>query len=152
YAQCVKGFFLAESRIPTANAVDLIGIAGYLALGSLVVLLGGGVVGALATWVASYVASALFGALAIRRGPSLQRSTVCGAPPTLARDQLVFGGRSGLVYVAGYINLRMGAFIVAAMLGSAALGIYTVVVALAELLWKSSNALAWSVLGRIAGE
>jgi O-antigen/teichoic acid export membrane protein len=116
------------------------------------VLLGGGVVGALATWVAAYAASALFGALAIGRAPALERATLSREPAALARDQLVFGGKSGLVYAAGYVNLRMGAFVVAAMLGNASLGIYTVVVAVSELLWKISNALAWSAFGRIAGD
>jgi O-antigen/teichoic acid export membrane protein len=152
YAQCVKGFFLAESRIRTANAVDLIPLAGYAVLGSVTVLLGGGVVGALATWVAAYAASALFSALAIGRAPALERAALGRDPAALARDQLVFGGKSGLVYAAGYVNLRMGAFVVAAMLGAASLGIYTVVVAVSELLWKISNALAWSAFGRIAGD
>jgi O-antigen/teichoic acid export membrane protein len=152
YGQCVKGFFLAESRIRTANGVDLIPLAGYAVLGSVVVLLGGGVAGALATWVAAYAASALFGALAIGRAPALERATVSRDPAALARGQLVFGGKSGLMYAAGYVNLRMGAFVVAAMLGDASLGIYTVVVAVSELLWKISNALAWSAFGRIAGD
>jgi len=152
YGQCVKGFFLAESRIRTANGVDVIPAAGYAVLGSGVVLLGGGVAGALATWVAAYAASALFGALAIGRAPALERATVHREPAALARGQLVFGGKSGLVYAAGYVNLRMGAFVVAAMLGDASLGIYTVVVAVSELLWKISNALAWSAFGRIAGD
>jgi O-antigen/teichoic acid export membrane protein len=152
YGQCVKGFFLAESRIRTANGVDLIPLAGYAVLGSVVVLLGGGVAGALATWVAAYAASALFGTFAIWRAPALERATVSGEPAALARGQLVFGGKSGLMYAAGYVNLRMGAFVVAAMLGDAALGIYTVVVAVSELLWKISNALAWTAFGRIAGD
>ena len=152
YAQCVKGFFLAESRIRTANLLDLAAGAGYALLGSAVVLLGGGVVGALVTWVAAYAVSALYGALALDRAPQLARATAHREPATLAREQLVFGGKSGLVYAAGYVNLRMGAFVVAALLGSASLGIYTIVIAISELLWKISNALAWSAFGRIAGD
>jgi O-antigen/teichoic acid export membrane protein len=152
YAQCVKGFFLAESRIQGANLIDLAAGAGYALLGSAVVLLGGGVGGALAAWVAAYAASALYGALRLHRAPPLARADAAGQPAALARAQLVFGGKSGLVYAAGYVNLRMGAFVVAALLGSAALGIYTIVIGVSELLWKISNALAWSAFGRIAGD
>jgi O-antigen/teichoic acid export membrane protein len=152
YAQCVKGFYLAESRISSANLIDLAAGAGYAVLGSAVVLLGGGVVGALAAWVAAYAASALYGLLRLDAAPQLERATRHAQPAALARAQLVFGGKSGLVYAAGYVNLRMGAFVVAALLGSASLGIYTIVIAVSELLWKISNALAWSAFGRIAGD
>lgn len=150
YAQCVKGFFLAENRIPTANIVDLSAIGGYAVAGTLVVLLGGGVLGALVTWVIAYAGSALYATLQFGRAPALAASTRHGKAATLAREQLVFGGKSGFVYAAGYLNLRMGAFVVAAMLGPAALGIYTIVMSVCELLWKISNALAWSAFGRIA--
>jgi PST family polysaccharide transporter len=152
YAQCVKGFFLAESRIQTANVLDLTAGAGYALLGSAVVLLGGGVVGALAAWIAAYAAAALYGLWRLNLAPPLARATTPARPAELARRQLVFGGKSGLVYAAGYVNLRMGAFVVAALLGSASLGVYTIVIAICELLWKVSNALAWSAFGRIAGD
>lgn len=150
YAQCVKGFFLAESRIPTANMVDLSAIGGYAVAGTLVVLLGGGILGALVTWVIAYAASALYATLHVGQAPALAASTRHGQLGTIAREQLIFGGKSGFVYAAGYLNLRMGAFVVAAMLGAAALGVYTIVISVCELLWKISNALAWSALGRIA--
>ena len=152
FAQCIKGFFLAEGRIRGANAIDVTSGAGYAVLGSVVVLLGGGVIGALASWVAAYAASALYGVMRLNRAPELEARSAQVPRADLVRGQLVFGGKSGLVYAAGYVNLRVGAFVVAALLGSAALGIYTVVLSVAELLWKISNAFAWSAFGRIAGE
>ena len=152
YAQCVKGFFLAESRIRTANFVDLTAVACSAVIGSAVVLLGGGVVGALIAWVGAYIVSALYGALSIGRGAALASATTHSARGVLAREQLVFGGKSGLVYAVGYLNLRMGLFVVAGLLGPTSLGVFTIAVSVSELLWKISNALAWSAFGRIAGE
>ena len=152
YAQCVKGFFLAESRIRTANVVDLVAVACSAVIGSSVVLLGGGIVGALVAWVISYVVSALYGAWSLERSSALAGAKARGERGALAREQLVFGGKSGLVYAAGYLNLRMGLFVVAGVLGPTSLGIFTIAVSVSELLWKISNALAWSAFGRIAGE
>ena len=152
YAQCVKGFFLAESRIRTANLVDLIAVVCSAVIGSAVVLLGGGIVGALVAWAGAYVISALYGALSLDRSSALAGAKTHRERGALVREQLVFGGKSGLVYAVGYLNLRMGLFVVAGLLGPTSLGIFTIAVSVSELLWKISNALAWSAFGRIAGE
>ncbi|BDE06300.1 hypothetical protein WPS_15760 [Vulcanimicrobium alpinum] len=152
YAQCVKGFFLAESRIAKANFIDLVAVTCSAILGSAVVLLGGGIVGALAAWAAAYVVSAVYAAISLERAPALPNATKHGEPVALARDQFVFGGKSGIVFGVGYVNLRMGLFVVAGVLGPAALGVFTIAVSVSELLWKISNAISWSAFGRIAGE
>jgi O-antigen/teichoic acid export membrane protein len=152
YGQCVKGFFLAEGRIQTANIVDASALIGNALIGSAIVLLGGGVVGALVAWVVAYALSSFYAAAYLERAPALASATNAQSRGALARGQLAFGTKSGFVYAAGYLNLRMGTFVIAAMLGPAALGIYAIVISVSELLWKVSNALAWSAFGRIAGD
>lgn len=152
YAQVAKGLLIAEGRVQTANVVDIIVTGGYAALGALLVLGGTGVPGALGGWVAAYVAAAVVGAVALHRKPARSDAAVEVPVGALTRAQLGFAGKSGFVYAAGYLNLRVDALVVAYVLGPTALGIYTLATGTAELLWKISNALAWSVFGRIAGD
>jgi O-antigen/teichoic acid export membrane protein len=152
YAPLVKAMLLAEGRVQTANIIDVVTNVGYAVVASIVVLAHGGVWGALWSWVAVYAIAAVVAARALTLRPARDDATVEGDINVLTRSQLAFAGRSGFVYAAGYLNLRANSFVVAVVLGPAALGIYSIVTSTAELLWRASNAVSWSTFGRIASD
>lgn len=152
YALLVKTLLLAEGRVASANVVDLVASLGYAVTASVIVLAGGGVVGALLGWSFSYGASAAVASVLLRKSSGREDSTREADVGALTRDQFVFGGKSGVVYAAGYLNLRIDSLVVAFVLGPAALGIYSVATATAEMLWKVSNAVGWTASGRIVGD
>lgn len=152
YGLLVKTFLLAEGRVASANVVDLVANLGYALVGAAIVFAHGGVSGALLVWVVSYGASAAVAARLLGRSEGRDDAVRDRAVGELARDQFLFGGKSGFVYAAGYLNLRIDSLVVAFVLGPAPLGIYSVVTGTAELLWKASNAICWTAFGRIAGD
>lgn len=152
YTQVVKGLLLAEGRVSQANLIDVSLSAGYAAVAAVFVVAHTGAVGALVVWALSYCLASALATHLLMRAPGRKDATVDAGVRELTRMQLAFGGKSGFVYAAGYLNLRVDMMVVALVLGPAALGVYSVATGTAELLWKVANAVAWSALGRIAGD
>jgi O-antigen/teichoic acid export membrane protein len=55
-----------------------------------------------------------------------------------------------LLAVVGYLNLTVDVYLVAALRPAAELGIYTLAIAIGEMLWNISSAMLWPALGPIA--
>jgi O-antigen/teichoic acid export membrane protein len=64
----------------------------------------------------------------------------------------VFAVKAGSAQVAGYVNMRINVVIVSALLGARSLGLYTLAISTAELLWLLSQPMCWAAFGRIAAE
>lgn len=124
----VLGYNLVDFAQPLLRAVFIVG--GIVALGA-------GVVGVLAGWllgVALATALALWLlARRVRLRPAFRAE--------LLREQLSFGIRGSLGFILQAANQRLDVFLVAAFVGSAALGQYTVAYGTAELLWQIPLAL-----------
>lgn len=69
----------------------------------------------------------------------------------LARASLSFGLRGHAGNILQYMNYRLDMFFVVYFLGPAALGLYSVSVRLAELLWHLPDAVGFAILPKAAG-
>lgn len=116
----------------------LVGVAVILDLGPTTILVGVGI-------------SALLGSLLLVR-----RLVLEGARPTLGCDlpllaqQIRFGLRDHPGNLVQFMNYRLDQFIIAAYLGVSAVGIYSVAVAMAEVLWMVPQAAGVLIFARVA--
>lgn len=125
------------------NAVTL--LQGLLALGGVLLVVVGvelGLLGGLMAYLAAGVGALLLAAWFVRRQggdlkPSLERQVL--------RPSLAFGLRGYVGNVLQFFNYRLDAFLVNLFLGPEAVGIYSVSVAMAELLWYLPNAVSFVI-------
>jgi O-antigen/teichoic acid export membrane protein len=149
YIQVANSFFLMRNRVATTLVVTGFSTFGYaLVVIPALVVWHAGASAILGIWAAMYL---LAGAYAWWRistliPPSAARTTT----PAILFEQARFGFKSGSVSVAAFLNLRIDIFIVGLMLDATTLGIYSLAVATAELLWQLAQPLSWTTLGRIA--
>ncbi|MDW8268399.1 MAG: oligosaccharide flippase family protein, partial [Anaerolineae bacterium] len=144
----VLGILQGRRRIPTVNLINLtqtlltlVGTVGF------VVGLGWGLVGAmLAVVLAGWMALGLSLGLAQREGarwrPLWNRA--------LLRMTLSYGLRGWLANILQFFNYRLDTFLLNGFVGAAAVGLYSVAVALAEMLWYLPNAVGFVLFPRAA--
>jgi O-antigen/teichoic acid export membrane protein len=152
YVQGAQGLFLATR---STRAVILQGALNTVVYGLLLIPLlifaHATAFTALALWVLAWAGSAGYSFYAYR---ALDRS---GPRPSEADVRTAFveqirrGFRNCLANFAGFVNLRIDVFLVSAVLGPRALGIYTLAVVTGEMLWSVSRPVVWSAMDRIAG-
>jgi O-antigen/teichoic acid export membrane protein len=146
YAGFSNSFFLSKSDVRSSNLKNIVQ---YLILVAVVPLLffGGGLPALLATWIASQVGAALYALLRFR-------SYLHGEPPRTDpypfKAQLVFGLKASLNALVEELNLRIDVFIILAMLGARQVGIYSIGVGMASLLWLLNRPVTAAAFGRIA--
>jgi O-antigen/teichoic acid export membrane protein len=145
YGALVNGFFLSASDVRSGNIQALV-----LALVSLlsvpVLFLHGGLDGVLMVWVASYAAAAV--SSMIRMRPYLAQA----APEKTEypfKQQLLFGIKTALNALVEELNIRIDIFLVLLILGAGALGVYSLGIGIASLLWQLSRPIATAAFGRI---
>jgi O-antigen/teichoic acid export membrane protein len=141
-----NGFFLSASDIRSVNMQRIVHILIFLAVIP-VMLLGGGLLGLLAIWVASYVGGAIFSLWRMRIYLNDERPT---PSPYQFKAQLLFGLKTSLNALVEELNLRIDVFIILAMLGSQQLGIYSIGIGLAAVLWHLNRPISTAALGRIS--
>ena len=147
YTTAAMGLLIGADRISATNVQRTIISTGFNAVTvALVLVVHADYRAVLAAWVVSYAAAAIYSYLALR--PFIADD----APATAAivREQASFGSTSGIAQLAGYINMRIDVIVVSFTLGARAVGIYTVAVALAELMWQISSPLCIAAFPRIA--
>ncbi|MCX7852320.1 MAG: oligosaccharide flippase family protein [Caldilineales bacterium] len=144
----VLGILQGRRRIPTVNLINLtqtlltlVGTVGF------VVGLGWGLVGAmLAVVLAGWMALGLSLGLAQREGarwrPLWNRA--------LLRMTLSYGLRGWLANILQFFNYRLDTFLLNGFVGAAVVGLYSVAVALAEMLWYLPNAVGFVLFPRAA--
>jgi O-antigen/teichoic acid export membrane protein len=132
-----------RGQIGRAIGVQQIGSTGAALTGAAVVLLGGGIAGAFASWVAALVLSALAGRRRLGRGEPVDAP---GGSAAVAR----IGVTTTILAVVAYLNLTIDIYIVAAIRTPVELGIYTLGIASGEMLWALGQSLVWPALGPIA--
>lgn len=145
---CFNGLILGESRVATYNALNVTQLAVF-ALG-LLLLLGVGRITVLSAFSAWAIAAAVAGlasviALSATRtfpGMAVSLRTFWGS--------IVFGLKGHGANLISFVNYRLDFFVVSAFLGAAQVGLYSVGVAMAELLWYVPNSVTSVLLPRIS--
>lgn len=138
--QTIGGALIGQGRLRLFNFVQLLDSA-VIVTGLLVFVVwrDHGLGGAVAAWLAGQVAAAivlLVGSRDLwlpirRRSLSLRR----------ARSIFTLGAKAGLVSLVSLVNYRIELFLLEAFRGLSEVGIYSVAVSLAELLWL----LSWTI-------
>jgi O-antigen/teichoic acid export membrane protein len=142
-SSALVGLLQGERRIAAANAVLLVQ-AGVTAAATLAFV---GVLG----WDAAGVvaASASGGLVAVFVALRLLRATRQYVVPKwssdVARPLLRYGVKAQLGNVLQYFNYRLDVFLVNGIAGARAVGVYSVAVALGELLWRLPNAVGFVI-------
>ncbi len=102
----------------------------------------------LTVWTATYIGGGFYTAFALR---GYWHGGAAGDPKELAKEQLAFGSQACLSSLMQYLDFRVDVFLVIYMLGSAALGIYSIGIALGEFIWQLSSAMINPALKDIGG-
>jgi O-antigen/teichoic acid export membrane protein len=136
-------------RIPESNLSNLAQAGASLVLVVIFVLgLHWSVPGALlASVVAAAVGMTLRGVYLVRQGARLRP----GWNGPAIRRMLAFGLRGQVGNLLQFFNYRMDVFVVNLFLGPSAVGVYSVAVTLAELLWQFPGAASQVIFPRAAG-
>jgi O-antigen/teichoic acid export membrane protein len=147
YTTAAMGMLIGADRISATNVQRAIISSGFNAVTvAVVVLLHADYRVVLGAWAVSYIAAAIYSYVAMR--PFIKGDE--RATPAMVREQLSFGSTSGLAQLAGFINMRIDVIVVSFALGVKAVGLYTLAVNLAELLWQVSAPMATAAFPRIA--
>ncbi|MFZ1016763.1 MAG: oligosaccharide flippase family protein [Candidatus Cybelea sp.] len=151
FAQSAGGLFLADGDVRTLNIKELLpNVLAPLVYVPVILLFDRSLWVVLAAWAGSYIVAATYIAFALKR---YDRSADPSASAReLAKEQLTFGSHAGLSSVLQYVDFRIDVFLVMFMLGSAALGIYSVGIAIGEFIWQLSSAMINPSLQDIGGK
>jgi O-antigen/teichoic acid export membrane protein len=149
YVQVANSFLLMRNQVGATIVIGAFGTFGYaLVVVPALLVWHAGANAILGIWAVMYIAAAAYAWIRVSAmiPPSAARSTTAA----VLFEQARFGFKSGSISVATFLNLRVDVFIVGVMLDARTLGIYSLSVATAELLWQLSRPLSWSTIGRIA--
>jgi O-antigen/teichoic acid export membrane protein len=147
YMALANGFFLASSDVRSSNLQTLTSSLVLLVAVPAAVLLRGNLAAILMAWVLSYVVAAAFSALRLRAYLHSRPEREPIRYPF--REQVFFGLKTTLNTLVEELNLRIDMFLILAMLGARALGIYSLGIGIAGLLWQLSRPVATAAFGRI---
>jgi O-antigen/teichoic acid export membrane protein len=149
YIQVANSFLLMRNQVAATLVIGAFVTFGYALVVVPALLIWHADANAiLGIWAVMYLLSAAYAWTRVTAliPPSAARRTT----PAVLFEQARFGFKSGSISVATFLNLRVDVFIVGLMLDARTLGIYSLAVATAELLWQLSRPLGWSTMGRIA--
>ncbi len=149
YIQAVGMIYLLRDRVEQINVQNAvtIGGGGSLLTLALVVIFHAPLWVVLSAWVATFVVGTIWATAGV---PALLGREPIGDTAGMLRQQLVFASKVSLTSNVTLLALRVDVFIVTAMLAPALLGIYTLALASAEVMWNLSRAVLWSSVGKIA--
>lgn len=147
FTQSASGFFLADSDVATVNATQTFSVLAVVAYVPLLIFAHASIWMVLAIWVAATIAGGIYAAVRLRRYAALTSGDDDGP---IVWEQLKFAAQMGLNNLSGYLMLRIDVFIIIFMLGQSALGIYSVGLGIAELLWQLNRSIVTASFGRIA--
>lgn len=151
FSQSAAGLFLADGDIRTVNIKEMFPTIGAaLVYVPVILFFHRAVWVALAIWAASYVFGAAYMVVSLKR--YRRRDSGTADFKELAKEQAAFGSQACLSSLVQYLDFRIDVFIVMYMLGSAALGLYSVGIALGEFIWQLSSAMISPALRDIGGK
>ncbi len=145
-----SGIFLGDGDVRRVN------IATILAAGSaalvyipLILFVHRSLSVALAVWAAGYAVGAIYMWLGLRR--YRHDSTEHADTKRLLKEQVTFGSQACLSSLVQYLDFRIDAFLVIYLLGTAALGVYSIGLSCGEFIWQLSSAMINPSLQDIGG-
>lgn len=145
--ECTRGILQGTSAIAAYNWLGLTG--GALNLAAVAFLAGTARLtlrSAVASWIGSTIVSVVVAVwLAARKGDGLSR-----VDAGVLRASLKFGGQASLSQLTGILNFRIALLLTQSLLGLAAVGLYSVAITIAEVLFYFPNALAVVTVSRYA--
>lgn len=155
FSQSAMGILLGDGDVRRANISGAIPpVVAALVYVPLILFVHRSLWVVLMVWAASYVAGGMYTMFALRR---YRRSTSNSATSNIAlkplvKEQLTFGSQACLSSLVQYLDFRIGVFLVMFMLGSAALGVYSVGIGIGEFIWQLSSAMINPALKDIGGQ
>lgn len=148
FVQISSGFFLADSDVRAVNLQQAISIVGAALLYiPLLVFVHAPLVAVLASWLFCWVAAAVFSLFRMRR--YVEDAGSVRETGGIVRGQLGYAAQISANAVISYLNFRIDVFIVLFMLGQKALGIYSIGIAVGELMFQITRPLVTAAFGRI---
>jgi O-antigen/teichoic acid export membrane protein len=147
FTQSSTGFFLADSDVSMVNTSALFAVAAVALYVPLLIFAHASIWVVLATWVAATVAGAVYTVVRLRHYSALTTGEDDGP---IVWEQLKYGVQMGITSFFAYLNLRIDVYIIIFMLGQSALGIYSVGLGIAEMLWQLNRSIVTASFGRIA--
>lgn len=148
FAQSATGFFLADSDVRTINRQQIISAIGpVLVYVPLLLVLRVDVGTVLAVSVLGYIVTAGYSFVLLI--PYAKRTEGNDAAP-LVREQLHYAWQIGLGNALMYLNSRIDVFLIMFILGQSALGIYSIGIAIGEMLYQLTRPIVTASFGRIA--
>lgn len=151
FGQAAGGLLLADGDVRTLNIKELLpNVLAPLVYIPILLFFDRSLWVALTAWAGSYVVAAGYVAFVLKRYAGIAHP----APNWLesAKEQVAFGSQAGLSTLLQYLDFRVGVFLVMFMLGNAALGIYSVGIAIGEFVWQLSSAMINPSLQAIGGK
>jgi O-antigen/teichoic acid export membrane protein len=151
FSQAAAGIFLADGNVRTVNIMGIFTYVGApLIYMPLVLFFYRSIWVVFGVWAASYVVAGIYTMVSLRRYYRGTRDPVDFKK--LAKEQLTFGSQAGLSGLMQYLDFRVDVFLVMYMLGSGALGLYSVGIAIGEFIWQLSSAMINPSIGDIGGK
>jgi O-antigen/teichoic acid export membrane protein len=150
FSASAVGIFLGDGDVRRINIVTIFatGIAAFIYV-PLILLVHRSLSVALIVWAAGYAAAAVYVWLALKR--YRHNNSEHADTKQLMKEQMSFGSQACLSSLGQYLDFRIDAFLVIYMLGTAALGVYSVGLACGEFIWQLSNAMINPSLRDIGG-
>jgi O-antigen/teichoic acid export membrane protein len=146
YMSFANGFFLAASDVRSSNLQTLTQ-SGVLLAAIPLLFVHGGLYGVLTIWFASYAIASVFSTLRLRR--YLAADTTPAPSDYPFKSQFAFGIKTTLNALVEELNLRIDMYLVLMMISARALGIYSIGIGLAGMLWQLSRPISTAAFGRI---
>jgi O-antigen/teichoic acid export membrane protein len=145
---CLRAALLGRNQLLAYNGVNIVqAVASCLLMALVLLALGSGLYGAIGAYAASSLLA--LGLLLWKERTSLAGSSISRAVATVW--QLVrFGSKAQIGNVLLFLSYRADLLILNMFLGTAAVGYYTVAVALSEAIWYLPRTVALNLLPRVA--
>lgn len=147
FAQSSTGFFLADSDVRTVNNSQMFAVFAIAVYVPLLLFAHASIWVVLALWVGGSAGNAVYTAVKVR-GYAARTSGEDDGP--IVWEQLKYAAQMGVNSLSGYLSLRIDVFIIIFMLGQSALGLYSVGLGIAEVLWQLNRSIVTASFGRIA--
>jgi O-antigen/teichoic acid export membrane protein len=149
FSQSAAALFLADGDVRTVNINEMFPAVGaVLVYVPLIIFVYRSLWVALGVWAASYVLGGIYMIFALRR---YKRPSAGAGSEDLVKEQLTFTSQASLSGLVQYLDFRVDVFLVMYMVGSAALGLYSVGIAIGEFIWHLSSAMINPSLQDIGG-
>jgi O-antigen/teichoic acid export membrane protein len=134
----LSSMLLGKQQIYAYNIINIIRVLSNLAFQLISSLMQGGVLGAIQAWLASNIVAFAVTLWFVRDDLNLRFSQ----SRKIIRPALSYGSKNYIANLFTYFNYRLDAFLVNYFSGNASVGLYSVGVSTAELLWYVPNAIS----------